>query len=134
MPLIEGATLPEILRRLGGLILAAALSPPALALHRLLVAESARFPEVVGATHAEGATQEIVKMIAGVIARELGSAAPDVKAAEFAAAQFLELVIAIPQRRALGFGRAMSAAERAAWVDATVELFLEGCRGHRPAR
>src|ERR1022692_2942220 len=36
VPLLAGATLPDVLGRLAGLILHAALSPPALALHRLV--------------------------------------------------------------------------------------------------
>ena len=49
VPLLVGGTLAEILRRLAGMILRAALSPQAIALHRLLYAESARFPELVRA-------------------------------------------------------------------------------------
>src|SRR6202140_4359601 len=40
VPLLEGATLQQILRRLAGLILRAALSAQAIALHRLIAAES----------------------------------------------------------------------------------------------
>ena len=40
VPLLAGANLPEILRRLAGLILTAALSPQAIALHRLVMGES----------------------------------------------------------------------------------------------
>src|SRR6202047_4114393 len=38
VPLLEGVTLQEILQRLAGLILQAALAPQALALHRLVTA------------------------------------------------------------------------------------------------
>ena len=41
VPLIEGTTVRDILRRLAAMILRAALSPPAIALHRLVMAESA---------------------------------------------------------------------------------------------
>src|ERR1700691_3153643 len=58
VPLIEGATLHDVLRRLAGMILRAALSPKALALHRLVTAESARFPKLVRMVNAESATQE----------------------------------------------------------------------------
>src|ERR1039458_3338402 len=43
VPLLEGITLQKVLRRLAGLILRAALSPQAIALHRLVTAESVRF-------------------------------------------------------------------------------------------
>ena len=46
VPLIEGATLSELLGRLAGMMLRAALSPPGIALHRTILAESARFPEL----------------------------------------------------------------------------------------
>ena len=58
VPLLEGATLQEILRRLAGLILRAALSPQAIALHRLVTAESARFPNLIRAVYDEGWAQE----------------------------------------------------------------------------
>jgi AcrR family transcriptional regulator len=43
MPLIAGADLAEILRRLAALILHAALTPQALALHRLIVGSPRAF-------------------------------------------------------------------------------------------
>ena len=43
VPLLQGVELDEILRRLAGIILRAALGQ-AIALHRLIVAESVRFP------------------------------------------------------------------------------------------
>jgi hypothetical protein len=53
----------------------------------------------------------------------------DAPARDMAAAQFLQLVIAIPQRRALSSHPPMTATERDLWSDAAVELFLNGCRG-----
>lgn len=44
--LLEGVDLHQILRRLAGLLLRAALSPQAIALQRLVTAESARFPNL----------------------------------------------------------------------------------------
>ncbi len=131
VPLLAGATLPEILKRLAGLILHAALSPPAIALHRLLIAESARFPELADAINAEGASKGAIRLISDLLGREAGNAELDARARDFAAAQFLELVIAIPRRRALHGDEALSAAELDAWADAAVMLFLHGCRGWR---
>ena len=71
--LLEGATLHQVLKRLAGLILHAALSPPAIALHRLITAESARFPELARAAHAQDASQEAIRLIFARF-RELGSA------------------------------------------------------------
>src|ERR1700684_2421524 len=56
VPLIVGATLRGILRRLPGMILHAALSPQAIALHSLVMAESARFPELARAVAGDGST------------------------------------------------------------------------------
>ncbi|HET6981079.1 MAG TPA: TetR/AcrR family transcriptional regulator C-terminal domain-containing protein [Myxococcaceae bacterium] len=47
----------------------------------------------------------------------------------FGAQQFLHMVIAVPQRRAMGLGAPMTPAEIDAWARDVVELFLHGCRG-----
>jgi hypothetical protein len=45
------------------------------------------------------------------------------------------MVIALPQRRAMGFGAPMPSAEIDAWAGDVVNLFLNGCRGRpRAAR
>jgi AcrR family transcriptional regulator len=129
VPLLEGATLHAILKRLAQLILGAALSPPAIALHRLVIAESARFPELARATNAEDASREAIALISDLLAREVRNARLDATARHFAAAQFLELVIAIPRRQALSSRRPMTAGEIDDWTDAAVTLFLDGCRG-----
>ena len=54
VPLLAGASLPEILRRLAGLILKATLAPQAIALHRLATGESSRFPELANAVENDG--------------------------------------------------------------------------------
>jgi len=131
VPLLEGATLHEVLKRLARLILQAALSPQAIALHRLIVAESARFPELARALNDEGTSQEAVTLIGGLLARELDNAELTTSAREFAALQFLQLVVVVPQRRALGFEQPMSAAELEQWAECSVQLFLDGCRGWR---
>ena len=129
VPLIEGATLREVLRRLAGFILQAALSPQALALHRLVTAEVARFPELARAVIGEGSTAEAVAIIGGVLLREFGDSAMSAAARACAAQQFLDMVIALPQRRALGLGTPMTATELEFWADDVVRLFLNGCRG-----
>ncbi len=131
VPLLEGATAHEVLKRLARLIMQAALSPPAIALHRLIVGESARFPELARAMNAEGASREAIELISGLLAREIDNADFTAPAREFAALQFLQLVVVVPQRRALGFDRPMSGAELEGWADSSVRLFLNGCRGWR---
>jgi AcrR family transcriptional regulator len=131
VPLIEGATLHDVLRRLAGMILRAALSPKALALHRLVVGESARFPELVRAVHGDGSTREATALISGLLARDLRDSKLNAENRAFAAEQFIFMIVSLPQRRAIGYGAPMTAAELDAWADKTVALFLNGCRGFR---
>ena len=129
VPLIEGATLHEILRRIAGLILRAALSPHALALHRLVTAESHRFPELAQALENDGSTREALDLIGGLLARSLPQSPLSAADREFAAQQFIFMVITVPQRHAMGFGEPMSAAQLEQWADKVVTLFLRGCEG-----
>jgi TetR/AcrR family transcriptional regulator, mexJK operon transcriptional repressor len=129
VPLLEGATLQEILRRLAGFILHAALSPQAIALHRLVTAESVRFPNLVRAVYDEGWAQEATALIGDLLARELRDPRLTLELRSFAATQFLHMVVALPQRRIMGLGVPMTPRELDAWADDAVNLFLNGCRG-----
>jgi len=129
--LTEGADLRTVLARLATLILRAALSSDAIALHRLIVAESARFPQLARVLSREGSTNEAIALIAGLLEREARLGRVDVEDAVFAARQFLTMVIALPQRRAMGLGIPMSKRELAAWPGKVVDLFLNGCRTRR---
>jgi AcrR family transcriptional regulator len=135
VPLLEGANPQEILQRLAGIILRAALSPPAIALHRLIVAESARFPKLAAAVNAEGIAAEGVVLVAGVLERESRAGRLRIDAPAFAAQAFLHMVISLPQGRAMGRGgRPMTPAELEAWAADVVNLFLNGCRGWKAAK
>ena len=129
VPIFEGASLREILERLAGLILRAALSPQAVALHRLIVGESGRFPKLAAAVSREGASENAIHLISGVLEREAVKEGFALANSRFAAEQFLYMVIAVPQRRAAGLGAPMTAAEVDAWGRNVVDLFLDGCRG-----
>jgi TetR/AcrR family transcriptional regulator, mexJK operon transcriptional repressor len=129
VPLLHGANLPEILRRLADLVLRAALSPPAIALHRLIVAESGRFPNLAAVATNQGASEEAIRLISGVLEREARAGNLTLDNATFAAQQFLHMVIAVPQRRAMGLGMPMTSTEVDAWARDVVNLFLNGCRG-----
>jgi AcrR family transcriptional regulator len=129
VPLIEGATLRDVLRRLAGMMVRAALSPQAIALHRLVMAESARFPELVRAVHGDGSAREATTLIGGLLAREPRDSTLSAEKRAFAAEQFISMVVTLPQRRAMGYGTPMTAAELDVWADKTVDLFLNGCRG-----
>jgi TetR/AcrR family transcriptional repressor of mexJK operon len=129
VPLLQGTTLHEILRRLAGFILRAALSPQAVALHRLVTAESARFPNLVRAVYDEGWSQEATTLIGDLLARELGDSHLTAELRAFATTQFLQMLVALPQRRSMGLGVPMTTSELDAWADDTVNLFLNGCHG-----
>jgi TetR/AcrR family transcriptional repressor of mexJK operon len=131
VPLLAGANVPEILRRLAGLILQAALSPQAIALHRLVTGESSRFPELASAVENDGGQAEATALIAGLLSQELPKIKLSPETQVFAAQQFIYMVVAVPQRRATGFGTPMTAAELEAWADRAVTLFLDGFRGLR---
>jgi TetR/AcrR family transcriptional regulator, mexJK operon transcriptional repressor len=109
-------------------MLAVALSPPALALHRVLVAEAQRFPELVQLVNEAGARKG-VERIAALLDRESQAGRLRIADGRFAAEQFVNMVVSGPQKRALGFGRPLAAEEIEAWVHRTVALFLDGCRG-----
>jgi TetR/AcrR family transcriptional regulator, mexJK operon transcriptional repressor len=126
-----GGSIETILERLAKLILRAALSPPALALHRVIVAEATRFPELAAAVNQESARREAIRGIAGLLERETKAGRLGVANAEFAAELFLQMVVAEPQRRALGLGTSMTDAALDTWARDAVDLFLNGCRGER---
>jgi hypothetical protein len=50
---------------------------------------------------------------------------------DFAARQFLYMVITVPQRSASGLGPRMSEAQLRDWPRDVVRLFLEGCGARR---
>jgi TetR/AcrR family transcriptional regulator, mexJK operon transcriptional repressor len=129
VPLIEGATLHDVLRRLAAMILRAALAPTALALHRLVMAESTRFPELIRAVHNDGSTREAIALIDGLLARDPRESTLSAENRVFAAQQFIVMVVSQPQRRAMGYGAPMTPADLDIWADKSVSLFLDGCRG-----
>jgi TetR/AcrR family transcriptional repressor of mexJK operon len=133
VPLIQGATLRENLRHLAQLILRAALAPRALALHRLVTGESARFPSLMRAVYDEGTEQEAVDLISALLLGGLqGTSLTDAQST-FAAQQFIQMVVVLPQRRAMGLGAPMTAKQLTAWAHDAVDLLLEGCQGLKAA-
>jgi AcrR family transcriptional regulator len=125
--LIEGERLDQILVHLGSMILHAALTPRVLQLQRLIVAESNRFPDLAAAVARSGGRREAVTLISELLIRHGRAPAMAAADAAFAAQQFLQMIVSLPQLRALGLGGPMTAAELDAWVRDTVALFLRGC-------
>lgn len=131
-PIYDDGSLEEVLRCLARLILRAALTPMALSLHRLIVAEAKRFPDLAAIVAREGGRAELVGQIAALLEREARAGSLAITRPEFAAEQFLQFVVASPQRRALGLGTPMTEAELELWADDCVNLFLNGCRSWQP--
>ena len=132
-PLYEGGGLDEILRRLARLLLRAALAPMALALNRLMIAEAQRFPELAAIAAREGSRTEVVGRVAAMLDREARAGRLAIDRPEFAAEQFLQMVISQPQRLALVRGQWMTESDLDAWADDCVDLFLNGCRFWKPS-
>jgi AcrR family transcriptional regulator len=122
----EAGPIEETLERTGRQFLAAALSPVALNLYRILVAEAPRFPELALILNESAAAG--LDRIAGLIGREVAAGRLVVDDPRFAAEQFANLVVAGPRRRALGLGAPLSEPELALWTRRSVALFLAGCR------
>lgn len=130
--LFAGSDLSEVLGRLARLAVHAAVAPMALALSRLMLTEAQRFPELAAIVAREGSRGEAVQQITAMLEREAAADRLAIGRPEFAAEQFLSLLMTVPQRRALGLGAPMTPAELDAWADDCVNLFLNGCRYWQP--
>ncbi|HML10475.1 MAG TPA: TetR/AcrR family transcriptional regulator [Stellaceae bacterium] len=119
--------LADALRRTAEYMLRIALTPEALALHRLVIHEAVRFPGLARIMHELGAASGIERIASHleprIVSGELRAIDP-----RFAAEQFILSVVTGPQRRALGLGVALSAAEISTHASNAVTLFLEGAR------
>ena len=125
-PIEQGKNLEQRLVTLAELILHGALSPRIVQLRRLMVAEAERFPELASAVAKAGGRQEAESLIIGVLKAVQTAAPRDDAQMRFAAQQFLQMVVTVPQSRALGLGPAMTAAEQDIWIAQTVRFFLKG--------
>ena len=121
------APLDILLERLAKQMLSVALSPEALALRRLLLAEAERFPELVEIAIEQGATRAIERITA-LLEDECRAGRIGLSDCRFAAMQFQEMVLSVPLRRAMGFGAPLSPEERDDWARKCVALFINGCR------
>jgi TetR/AcrR family transcriptional regulator, mexJK operon transcriptional repressor len=124
----EGGDLGEVLRRLARLAVRASVAPMTLALTRLMLTEAQRFPELAAIVAREGSRGDAVRQITALLERESRAGRLAIDRPEFAAEQFLSLLMTVPQRRGLGLGTPMTGAELDGWADDCVNLFLNGCR------
>jgi len=117
-----GAGPATVLRNLGRDLLSLMLQPSSLALYRLIVAESARFPELGGALYAVG-TGRLIAMLARYLAWETGHRRLDVADPASAAELFIGMLSGRVQLRALlGVDTAPDPAE----IDRRVEIAVNG--------
>jgi TetR/AcrR family transcriptional regulator, mexJK operon transcriptional repressor len=125
--LFDAPSLAEMLRRAAVYMLDVALTPEALALHRLVIAEATRFPALARILHELGAASGIER-IARVLEPRMASGELRAIDPGFAAEQFILMVVSGPRRRALGLGPPLAPRELRDWLDQCVGLFLDGCR------
>jgi TetR/AcrR family transcriptional repressor of mexJK operon len=94
-------SLPEqVLRALGRDFLALMLRPSSLALYRLIVSESARFPELGGEIYAVGAGR-LLAMLSDYLSRETRTGRLSTAEPDLAAEQFIGMLTGRVQLRAL---------------------------------
>jgi AcrR family transcriptional regulator len=121
----EADNLEAALNDAAARILAIALTPEAIALNRLLIAESGRFPELPLMLRQAGAAEGTIR-IAALLDRAITQGALTPRNTIFAAEQFLHLILAGPQRRALGLGPRLDEHQLQTWREASVALFIRG--------
>ncbi len=124
---LEAPSLAETLRRTAEHMLDAALTPVALALHRMTIAEATRFPALARILQDLG-TAAGIERIARHLEQRIASGELRPIDPRFAAEQFIMMVVSGPRRRALGLGAPLGVAELHDWIDHTTALFLDGCR------
>ena len=125
--LLEAPNLETALRQTAEYMLEIALTPEALSLHRLVIAEARRFPSLARILHDLGAASGIERISRDFDRRIAGGEMGPVNS-RLAAEQFILMVVTGPQRRALGLGVPLDEAESAAWIKGAVTLFLNGSR------
>ena len=126
LPLAEpgrkGLSVRSTLLRLARSILATSLRPSTLAVHRLVIAESARFKELGPAIYTSGAAHA-VGQLAGFLREQTGLGRLDVHNPSMAAEQFFGMVEGFHQFRAL-IGIQPRRGEVEASAEAAVDAFL----------
>ncbi|XAH22130.1 TetR/AcrR family transcriptional regulator [Xylophilus sp. GW821-FHT01B05] len=125
---IQGEDLPSALTLFGRRLLQIVLQPRTLALHRMMVAEGQRFPALAQAILHAG-QDHAMRIVARWVEQQQsgGQLRADLPATDLAA-QFVSLVVAGPQLRALvGLApKRQRPAQLTSTVDQAVSLFLGG--------
>lgn len=119
--------LEDVLERVAIAMMNIMLSAPLISLHRLLLAEAPRFPELVQLVYEEGTRQEAVERIALLLSQEAKLKRITLNNPAFIAEQFVMMVIGAPQRRLMmGLAKPMTPRETKEWALNTTGFFLNG--------
>jgi AcrR family transcriptional regulator len=129
--LFSGGNFEETLHKVAATMLKITLSKNMIALHRLLLAEAPRFPELAHAVYEEGTRTEATRRIAALLQQEAKTKGYRLEDPAFAAEQFMMLVMGVPQRKAMGLGKPMSERELKEWAAGAIALFLAGFRNSK---
>lgn len=119
----NAADLRTTLRELGRSMLEMALSPSSLALHRLVIGESARFPEL-GRISFERGAQQALNDLSRYFARQVQRGSLGRIDTTVAAERFFGLLMGHRQLRALLAPDAAHKDDLQRWVDGAVDAFL----------
>jgi TetR/AcrR family transcriptional repressor of mexJK operon len=125
----RGVSLRATLLRLARSHIERALSPAKLALHRLVVAEAAQFPELGRAIYDAGAAR-VVEQLAGFLREQTRLGHLCVPNPEAAAEQFFAMVTAFQQFRAL-MNVETTSGEIATRTEDAVDTFLRAFKGQQ---
>ena len=124
----ESRDLEETLLALGMDFLKRVLSPDSLALHRLLIAESVRFPEL-GRLSYESGPRRVVEGLARFLQARAGRSGLAIPDPALSAEQFFGTLLGLLQLRAILCNDPESSAARIElYVENAVTVFLEGHR------
>ena len=123
-----GTALGEVLRLVARRLLDQLLSPDAVAVSRILAAQSARFPELGRLAVQEGTFRQ-TKLVETILARFAGGSSYRVDDLELAADLFLSMALGRAARIKL-FGVPVDVEQAKRRVDAAVDMFLNGFLRH----
>jgi AcrR family transcriptional regulator len=124
----EGKNIKVILTQVGDALALATILPFSVSLMRVVMAEAQRFPELALILTAQSARHDYINRLTDLLKKQMAENQKlNIVDPKFAAEQFLTMVTAVPQRRALGLGTPMTPDELKQWVEQSVDLFIQGC-------
>lgn len=125
-----GGSVDDQLRLIGHHILDWGLKVDAIAMRRLMTAESERFPDLLLSVYEEGRIRT-VDNIATVLERAVANGTLAIDDTRFAAQQFLTMVMGPTELLTPPTLSTCTEPARRAYVEKVVDLFLHGCRPRR---